>query len=322
MKKHSIVSRRKFETWPSWHVVFEWEDIMKETMNLELECIPNNIKRKLKDFLWYKFKISHKFKLNKNNWKLIWAMNSKAWGLYNYKNCIPIFLDTPVSSLDAIKRATKHLPIFFVTCLDFYNMLRKKGVNNVKYIPLSISDKYITSKIPEKEYDVLQFGRKNEILHNWMLQYCKEHKEVEYIYQTEGGSLTYTSTKKGIIGKFDSRDEYMELMKKAKISLVSSPGCDGSRDFGNIDFITPRFYESAACYCHMIGRYTENEETKIININSICNNVKNYEEFESILKRMLDGEKKIDYEVYKTFLKKNCTSARCIEIEKLIKEKI
>ena len=94
-----------------------------------------------------------------------------------------------------------------------------------------------------------------------MMEYVAEHPDVEYVYQSNNGSLTYISTTRGNLGKFDKRNEYVELLKSCRISLVSTPGMDKSRtDFGNVDFFTPRFFESAAFYCHMLGRYIENKE--------------------------------------------------------------
>lgn len=107
---------------------------------------------------------------------------------------------------------------------------------------------------------MIQFGRKNPVLHSYMLKYCKLYPNVEYVYQTSDGSLTYTSTTRGNIGKFDNRPEYMQMIAKSKVSLVSTLGIDKSKNMGGIDFFTPRFYESAAYYCHLIGRYTMNDE--------------------------------------------------------------
>lgn len=289
---------------------------MAEKMGVDFQFIKRGIAKKVRNIGWHRFGIFSRFSGEKDDWNLIWVMNSNDIGLYTYRNSIPIFLDTPVKTVDMVLKATKSLPFFWVTCMDFFRILEAHGCTNAHYMPLSISDKYITDVVPEKKIDVLQFGRKNDLLHEWMLRYCREHDNVEYVYQTGNGTLTYTSTVRGEIGRFDSRKEYMELMRSAKISLVSTPGCDENRDFGGVDFVTPRFYESAACYCQMLGRYTENEEVAQIGIKSICPNISNFEEFKRALALNLEND--IDAEKYETFCRINCTSQRVKEMLKVI----
>lgn len=308
---HEIVSMRNYEKWPSWDIVYEWEDVFSAGMKMNISS-PSSISlfvRKCLYHLHIKDRFWAGFKADKTSYNFIFVMNSSSPILFSYKNCIPIFLDTPSDTVDCVIKTTKGLPFFIVTNFDFYGKLEKNGVSNVIYMPLSIPDKWITDVMPEKSLDVLQFGRKNAVLHEWMLSYCREHKNVEYVYQTEDGSLMYTSTIRGGVGKFDSRESYIKLLSSARVSLVSSPGCDGGR-FGDIDFITPRFYESAAAYCYLLGRYTENEESKIVGIREICENVKSYKEFEKALTDVLSHGKKLDMDRYKNFLESNKTSVR------------
>lgn len=74
---------------------------------------------------------------------------------------------------------------------------------------------------------------------------------------------------------------YLNLIKASRVSLVSTSGCDGERtdEFANTDFVTSCFYESAAMYCHMIGRYTKNEEIHRVGIEYVFLYVVDYNEF-------------------------------------------
>jgi hypothetical protein len=191
------------------------------------------------------------------------------------KNVIPIYLDVSEKDISKIVYETQYLPCYFVTSLDIFNLIKKNDISSkCHYLPLSVSDKYLSENIPNKSIDVLQLGRKNTVLHEYMLKYCEEFPKTNYIYQLSNGNLNYESTIYGNIGEFSDRHEFIELLSRSKISLVSTPGCDNSRKFGDgIDFITPRFYESAAHYCYMLGRYTNNEEAKELEIESICANM-------------------------------------------------
>jgi len=238
-------------------------------------------------------------------------MNSRNYYDKPVRNIVPVFLDFPADTVDNIAYATRDLPVFFVTCLDIYNMFIDRGIDNVRFMPLSVADKHYSLVVPEKIVDVIQFGRKNFVLHEYMLRYCEEHPSIEYVYQTADGSLTYNSTTRGNIGKCEKREEYINLVKSCKVSLVSTPGCDNSRsaEFGEIDFVTPRCYESAAFYCHMLGRYTDNQETRELELGRICPNIQSYEEFSKYLNDYLSAEE-WDWTAQREFVSKNLTSVR------------
>lgn len=325
--KVSILSERAYQHWPSFDVVFEWEDIIAPAIGAKIVTFEDGIAgkaiRKLKKFClkwnknWHaKYCISDISKC-----KLMWVMSAGEYRFLPIKNIIPIYLDFSIDMVDKIIVATKSLPLFFVTCKDIYNIFVQKGVTNARFMPLSISDKYYSEVIPEKKYDVIQFGRKNTVLHEYMQNYCKMHPEIEYIYQTGDGTLTYTSTKRGNVGKFDTRKEYVDMIKSCRVSLVSTPCCDKGRteEFGNIDFVTPRFFESAAFYCHMLGRYTCNDEAQSLNLDSVCPNVRSYEEFEQTMDKYL-GSEDWDWTIQREFVKKNLTSERAKFIKKEIEK--
>lgn len=320
MNKHELISQRSHQQWPSWFVVYEWEDIISEVLGFEIRKDANIVIRKIRYYGWRQYKWFSKFSYNDRDWSLIWVMNSKYLGEYTYRGAIPIFLDTPLYTLNEVYKATRNLPCFWVTCYDFYLRLINMGAKNAYYMPLSISDQHISKDLPRKTIDVLQFGRKNKYLHDWMLQYCEEHPETEYVYQTDNGTLSYVSTTRGDLGKFDSRDNYIGMLKNSKVSLVSSPGYDHTRDFGGIDFITPRFYESIACYCYLIGRYTENQETNLLNLKTLCPNIIDYQNFNETLTNILNRKNFVFYDCYQKFFAQNCTSQRAEEIMHVLKK--
>lgn len=323
--KVNVLSERSYRRWPSFDVVFEWEDIIAPVLKAQIITFEGGLLgkviRRLKKY-WLKMnqRANSKYRItNITECKLFWEMAANDYRTLPTKNIIPIFLDFPVSMVDPIIEATSSLPVFFVTCKDIYNMLIQKGVKNVRFMPLSISNKYFTEEIPDKTVDVIQFGRKNSVLHEYMLKYCEVHPDVDYVYQSGDGTLTYESTTRGNVGKFDTRNEYVDMIKSCRVSLVSTPGCDKGRsgEFGNIDFVTPRFFESAAFYCHMIGRYTENDETEELRLGEVCPNVKSYKEFEKLMDLYL-GTLDWDWTAQRDWTKRNLTSERA----KFIQEEI
>lgn len=307
----NIISERNYCLWPSYHVIYEWEDIFAQNGFNLVVCkngLPDRTVRRIRNYI--KEKLGGTFRYNGRTYNFRWILDAKVYRRYTGLNTIPIFLDFPVHMVEEINRVTKELPFYWVTCHDIYLKLKECGSKNVLFIPLSISDKYFTGIVPEKKIDVIQFGRKNSKLHEYMMEYCRRNPETEYVYQTENGSLTYESTIRGNVGKFDTRKEYFQMISSCRVSLVSSPGMDNSRDFGGIDFITPRFYESAANYCYMIGRYADNQEAKSIGIDRVCPNVSSYEEFERLMGSYLNSEGFTQKEAFDQFLRENVTSAR------------
>ena len=323
--KVNVLSERAYRRWPSFDVVFEWEDIIAPVLKAQIITfeggLPGKVIRRLKKY-WLKVnqRANSKYRItNITECKLLWEMAANDYRTLPTKNIIPIFLDFPVSMVDPIIEATSSLPVFFVTCKDIYNLLVQKGVKKVRFMPLSISDKYFTEDVPDKTVDVIQFGRKNSVLHEYMLEYCEAHPTVDYVYQSGDGTLTYESTTRGNVGKFDTRKEYVDMIKPCRVSLVSTPGCDKGRsgEFGAIDFVTPRFFESAAFYCHMIGRYTENEETEELGLSTVCPNVKSYEVFEKLMDVYL-GSLDWDWTVQREWTRRNLTSERAKYIQEEI----
>ncbi len=319
-----IYSERAYQKWPSWHVVYEWEDVMSKELGCDIvtfgKGICGKIKRKINRTLFDYFKIVKRYTWNpEKEYYLLWVMNAKNYSELPHRNVIPIFLDFPLDVVDTILKVTRDIPCFFVTCYDIYESLCTKGCQNVYYFPQCISDKYYLNEMPAKKIDVVQFGRRNSKLHEYMFRFCEENPNTEYVYKSDDTTLSYVSNISGDLGCILTRDDYIKLVSSSRVSLVSTPSCDDSRpDFGNVDFFTARFYESAALYCRMIGRYTENKESELIGIKEICPNVKCYEEFEGILKHYLN--EKQNWDKQRTFIMANLISVRCESIKKTLEE--
>ena len=324
MNNIEIMTERSYQHWPSWDVVYEWEDVMAEELDSDLVDLHRGSLGQVSRIIRKSFRklnlAPNKFICHGRKYKLAWIMDARIYKEYTYHNIIPIFLDFGLNMVDEIVNATNNLPFYWVTSFAIYKELRKK-TNRVHYLPITVADKWIKKIVPQKQIDVIQFGRKNDILHKYMLNYCKAHPDIEYIYQTGDGTLTYTSSTRGIIGKFETRDSYMDMIAKSKISLVSTPGIDKSKDFGGIDFFTPRFYESAAHYCHLIGRFPDNEEAEYIGINEVCSNIDSEKEFIDTVDYMLQQSNRDNLYKYEHFLKENRTSNRLKEM-KIILENV
>lgn len=321
-----IMTERKYEDRSFYQVAWEWEDAIKDTLermgvDVEFDYV-RATKNKALQYL-YKFIITkHQIPIKKTDISEVEIyFPLRVWHCNQYirKNMIPIYLDAYEEDTDIIIQMTKKLPFFFVTAYDTYESIKKKDLNSrVQFMPLSISDVWITKEIPHKDIDVIQMGRRSDVLHQYMMNYCDMHPNVNYVYLESKKTWNYTSTINGNMGTLDTRDDFMNMLRRAKVSLVSTPGLETQR-FGKFDFFTPRFFESAAAWCMMLGRYTENEEADRLNISSVCHNVLDENDFAQVLSTYLSsgihGEYRTNIEL---FLKNNCTSVRAKQIYRLI----
>lgn len=308
-----IFSERKTTGLTWYQVAFEWEDEYSKILNLEIaEMSAPYTEDTKKTICGEAANILRPFRIKKDNWNIAQVMYPRLSYRYRKLSVIPIYLDVPKKWVKKIIWETRKLPIYFVTCYDAYEMIKGMGKENCSYLPLSIPDRCHEKIVPTKEFDVIQIGRKNSVLHEYMMKYCACHPNVEYVYRDNGG---YRSTIRGLIGEAVTREDYMNLLKKAKISLVSTPAVDGEKDFGGFDFFTPRFFESVACYCHLIGRYTDNSEAGFFNMKSICKNIITYDMFEKCIEEKLAISCLENLSNYTQFINTNLTSARAEKVK-------
>ncbi len=317
-----VYSERGYIDWVSWKPLYEWEDEWARAWGTEVIPLPNDLhvklRRHIRQFIHklfparvWKYRITDPDKLG-----VLIVMDAEGYYMIENRNIIPIFLDFSLAMVDAVYRATGSLPVFFVASVDIYDALVERGSTNVRYIAQCAPDIYYSDEVPDKSVDVIQIGRRNSVLHEYMTRYCGDHPGVEYVFQSAGASLHYMSSTRGDIGTLPGREEFTDMMRRARISLVSSPRCDGCRDvFGGADLITARFYESAVFYCHMLGRYTENKETEGLNLAAVCPNVKSYEEFEAKLDEYLAvSPDEYDWSAQRSFIRANLASTRAEQI--------
>lgn len=324
--KVKMMTERQYEDRSFYQVAWEWEDAFIEALEDKADCGLETVratKFKPLQFL-YKFiytKKQPKLLPIKNDLKLYIPL--RVWHCNQYlgkRRFIPIFLDCYAEEIDVIYKMTKRLPFYFVTAWDIYDLIKRRYPDSKVYFsPLSVSDKWRTDNIPYKDIDVIQIGRRSELLHNYMLKYCEKHPEVNYVYLDSKQSWNYISTINGNMGKFETRDDFMNMLRHARISLTSTPGIETGR-FGKIDFFTPRFFESAICYCHMIGHYTENKEAEMLNIASVCDNPKSYEEFEKAVDKYLQETEFSGRTELETFIDSNVTSRRANQVWKVYRD--
>lgn len=322
MKIEKIITERGYQDWPSFDLVYEWEDIIADKLN-----IPLYLKNKFSTNRFIKRIPFIKYLLCPKQNSFIFEMSPMTkYHIWNKKNIIPYIIDFYLKpeQLNEFYIQYKKNPIIFISSKEVFLFLKQQNCPlNIIHLPLSISDKYrITEQtILNKKYDLVMVGRQNPVLEEYALKYAKLHKDFKFVYRKlEGKRFLYYTSDNECLGDINTRDKYMQLMKKSKCGLYSTPGIDGGEQRTNgFNQVTPRFLELLACGCHVIARYKENSDTDFYQLKDFSPSIKNYEEFEKAMDSI--RTKTIDLDKYVKYLSQHYTSNR-VTILKQIIEKI
>lgn len=307
-----------------WDVVYEWEDELSKVLGIPLIYVGKKYDKIYKPSFGRKilnrldfYRIADHLFFMPNKYYL--AFHIGPPGVYSFhsrKNVLPIIIDfwksENLQRFDSIFSLSKFV---FVTSKEAYQyLLDKKLKINLNHLALSLPDRLVNRTSNKKrEFDMVQIGRQNEQLNQYTNRLLSEFPDINYVYGKKvDNKIQMVSSINGILGEFTSRESFLDLLNQTKVSLLSAPGLDDDVErTGGFSPVTPRFLESAACRCHMVGTYPENDDFAYFEINKICVNVKDYEGFRKAVLDCLQSNRLPDYLDY---LKEHITSKRAIEL--------
>ena len=345
MKISSILTSRTFEKNPSFHLLYEWEDDLSIDLAAPVidakpfyrKALINRYTKKIVSTLGERsFERLNEIVESPNPLRSAGKSNL-VFELYvatepNFSTssrAIPILVDFwKHTDLKLFYHTYRHCKLILVSSLEAFNFLKANSCPlNIAHFPLSLSDRYRLQpeQIYPKLYDILLAGRlnirTNQILRNYLEEFIIKFPEVEYLYQKEiDGEFYYISNKRGAIGKFQSREDYMRLLRASKVSFYSTPGLDGGeKRTGGFNPVTPRYLELLSAQCLLLGRYPKNEETDFYELSNVCPNVESYEEFESTLLGYLN-QNTSTFTAHREILEKHYTSCRAQQLLELLRQ--
>lgn len=310
-----INTQRLIKKAMSYEILYEWEDVFSKELG-----IPLHFETKLDYYIQRVPILSSLFR----NTRLMFDVQmfpNKHQKVYNVIPQIVDYYFKEGSEYESFIKNYSHLPVVLLSSKEACDyIVSKTSKIRVEHLALSISDKYrITACTSyEKMYDIVFVGRQNKILATYIEQYIKDHPSLKYVYRKkEGEGFNYYSNDGVCLGSFETREEYMSLMKKARIGLYATPGIDGGEVRTNgFSQVTPRLLEYIACGCHVIARYRNNSDTDYYELNSICPNIDTYEDFEKRMDYCLNNT--VDMEFYSDYLAKHYTSVRAKELREIL----
>lgn len=292
-----ILTDRHYNNWPSWQIVYEWEDEISKGLQLPIENSPGHARKSVKGFAQ---KVGRKIlkndgtsisrKISEKEKFLYFEMLPKGYNSFsNHTSAFPVIIDFwKKDRVGDFKKYYENSSHLLVTSLEVIHFLEQENFQGkLVHFPMSIPDKYrISGKESfEKKYDVILAGRTNPVLLKFFEQYKDKHPNLEYVYRAvKNGKFSYYSNKTGFLGDFKDREAYANLLSRSKVAFYSTPGMDGGEErTGGFNPITPRIFEILAAGCKVIMRYPENAETQFFKLQSLAPSAGTYNEFEAQL---------------------------------------
>ena len=312
MQIQAIISKRKYLSWPSYTLIYEWEDVIAESLRIPIikesllqntrlfNCVPSIYKL-----------------LNTNKNAFVFEISdTRCYSKNNFRNIIPCIIDFYTRNNEQLQKIYQQYnrnPIVLISSKEAYEFLKqKKCPLNIAHFPLSISDKYrITPETRfDKKYDLIIAGRQNPVLTDFVSRYAKSHQNFRYVYRKMEGSKFYYYTSDGEkIGDINTREQYINLLRASKIGLYATPGIDGGENRTNgFNQVTPRFFELICSGCHILARYPKNADTEYFQVDRICPSIENYEQFESMVDKY--SEMECNIKLYSNYIEQHYTSKR------------
>ncbi len=317
MKISSIISQRIYLHYPSYKIVYEWENIISKELDIPIikETKLQKYFRRVFEKCGLQF-LYHYF-LPQKSLSLRFLMTATTEKLCGFnKNTIPVIIDFWLEKKDLsnFAMAFKKCPLVLVTNKEVYNFLKDNSCPlKIAHWPLSYPDIYAISEDSffEKKYEFCLFGRPNPFFIRLLEEYSKKHPDFEYIISkgTERNRTFYTN-KGTFVSRDTGRESYMNMIKSTKISCYTTPGIDESKkETKKFNQVTPRLFELLCNGCMVIGHYPKAADTDWYKLSDIIPNVNNYDEFEDVLNRFRSESFPLMKVV--NYMKKHYTSARC-----------
>lgn len=236
---------------------------------------------------------------------------------YN-RQLIPVISDVWERDLPSFAITAAKYPLVYITSLDACKRLNRLGLHQVHWMPFSVASCHLRPQPLKKQFDIIQFGRKNPVFDQYMELLLQRHPAIHYITTTanhETSEYRIISNHLGDLGSGNDRARFMEILHACRISLVSPPGHDGEDSTGGIQVAAIRYFESIAAYCHLIARHRVEREFHFLGIEQLCHHADSYEQFETMVLQLL--QKPMDRETvnrYREVQEMHTTRQRAVQV--------
>lgn len=332
MKLKKIYSTRNHNSAVYSDLVYEWEDIFAETLSIPIysykkESTIRHIFFKPVSILCLSRLIQCIDRMRKpKKYTLVLELHPRPYFSFQVAcDKIPYIIDfdneVDIGNFYSVYRNAK---LVLISSLQAYYYLKEHDCPlNIAHLPLSLSDKHISAKVPreKKEFDVI-VTRQNKTLMKYLEIFAGKHSDFEYVLRQWDGAAIYSkniylSNKRGILGEYSDRKSYFCLLGKARVALYATPGIDEENN-RFMNHVTPSLFEFLSAGCKVIARYPNNKETEYFCLGGIVPSVDSYNEFEELLTRYIVGSFSERDANIDLFLDTVRTSQRAIQLNTIL----
>lgn len=314
-----ILSRRAFETWPSWDLIFEYEDQIAAQLDIPI-VTPGKFAMKM---MRLRDRILNILGVRPKKRNLIFFMIASPDFKTEYHDCgVAVIVDyfLPQKDLNSFLKATEKIPLVLVTSRQAYDSLLENGADpkRFRHWPLSLPDRYKYDPRCEsdKEYDVALIGRTSPVLEEYLKRYSERHPMSVLERKVESRHFNFYDPDGNLVGNTDTREDYMDLLRKTKVIMYSTPGIDGDKSTNGFSQVTPRFLEALAMGCNIVMKYQDNADTSFFGLKEFGRSVETYEDFETAMDNAL--AMRPDNSKRESYLRQHYTSHRCKELDRIL----
>lgn len=327
MHLNQIITQRGYQAWPSWDLVYEWEDILKSELQLDFYFDSKFMNNKYVKRIPI---LGNMYQTNQN--AFMFEMSAmRVNDRNNRPNITPCIIDFFLRNKEQLQNFYKHYDRHYfvlVSSKEVYEFLKSVDCPlNIEHLPLSISDKYkITSDtVIEKKYDLVLTGRLNgnSIFLDFTKRYAETHPDFRYVFRKQANPTStvfpYFTSDGEELGDICTREKYVQLIRSSKVGLYTTPGLDGGEKRTNgFNQVTPRFLEYIAAQCHVMARYPHNADTDFYELPRFCKSVETYDEFCYLMDYY--RREPVDTNIYSQYLERHYTSKRAEQLSEIIKK--
>lgn len=307
-----ILTNRHVATWPSYQIVWEWEDVLSQILGVNLIYDSKILLNKWIQYL----NLFQGMRIPKGNIFLFEVSVSRddKDRRYNQANILPCVVDYffKDEELNLFEKKFCNNPLVYISSKEVYDRLHNLGCGiPICHLPLTLPDKYELkpNTIFDKKYDLIMMGRQNPVLSEYLNDYILSHPDFVYVYEKlDVGKFHYYTSTGEYVGYIETRDKYMSLLRQSKVAMYSTPGIDGGEVRTNgFNQVTPKFLEYLASGCNVICRWKDNPDTDFYQLKTFGPNIDSYKTFE----RQMDEARRrpVDMSRYVDYLKPHYTSS-------------
>ena len=319
MQIEQIITNRQIDPHHANDLVYEWEDDLRQYFGATFSYNRGIQNERYSKYIPFVLNIVQTGKP-----AFTYEMCTQRHNGNNKRNIIPCVIDFYIREPWKVRLwycTYWRNPVICVSSREVYEYLAVSlGLKKIQHLPLSISDRYrITEETEfEKSYDMLIAGRQDSMLTEFLNKYLTLHPDTTYIRRVlQDGKSVYVDQSGEVVSPTDSREIYMQMMRKSRACMYSTPGMDDKRRTNGYSQVTPRFLEIIAGGCYPLMRYKVNADTDYYRLADFGPSITSYEQFEKELDKA--RSEKADMRQYSRYLEGHYTSTVAKRLEEIIR---